>query len=143
MLSRIVVRDKLGTLESSPDSEPAAQIPCQKKFSKQRSDSTPTADDCQKPSTLPILPPCKVLSRLAQDPSADITQSAPTEDENNTSENDGVECSKAHTMLMQFATTESKLDIISQALERGCVGKEGGGCKVRNEAIWKAMDEVT
>ena len=46
-------------------------------------------------------------------------------------------------MLMQFATTEEKLDVISQALEQGCVKKAGGGCKVRNEALWKAIDDVT
>jgi hypothetical protein len=50
-------------------------------------------------------------------------------------ENSGVECSNAHAMLMQFATTKEKLKVISQALEQGCVGKKGGGCKVRNEAI--------
>ena len=90
------------------------------------------------------LAPCKVLSRLAQDPGADVTQpdvegvSIASDQENG-----GVECSKAHSMLMQFATTEEKLDVISQALERGCVKKAGGGCKVRNEAVWKAIDDVT
>lgn len=58
-------------------------------------------------------------------------------------ENGGVECSKAHAMLMQLATTEQKLDVVSQALERVCVRKAGGGCKVWNEALWKAIDEVT
>ena len=33
--------------------------------------------------------------------------------------------------------------MVSQALEYGCVGKSGGGCKLRNEVIWKAMDDVT
>ena len=46
-------------------------------------------------------------------------------------------------MLMRFAISEEKLDVVSQALESGCVGKPGGGCKVRNEVIWKAMDHVT
>lgn len=46
-------------------------------------------------------------------------------------------------MLMQLATTEQKLDVVSQALERVCVRKAGGGCKVWNEALWKAIDEVT
>jgi hypothetical protein len=44
---------------------------------------------------------------------------------------------------MQFATTEEKLDVISETLERGCVKRAGGGCKVRNESIWKAIDDVT
>jgi hypothetical protein len=42
-----------------------------------------------------------------------------------------------------FALSEEKLDVVSQALEYGCVGKSGGGCKVRNEVIWKVMDDVT
>jgi hypothetical protein len=88
------------------------------------------------------LPPCKVLTRLAEDPSADVTQPVAAGDNADKHENGGVECSKAHAMLMQFATTEEKLEVISQALERGCVGKKGGGCKVRNEAMWKAMDEI-
>jgi hypothetical protein len=46
-------------------------------------------------------------------------------------------------MLMRFAVSEAKLDLISQALERGCVKKASGGCKVRNEDIWKAIDDVT
>jgi hypothetical protein len=89
------------------------------------------------------LPPCKVLTRLAENPNADITQSVETDEPHDEKDDDGVECSKAHSMLMQFATTEEKLDTISLALERGCVGKKSGGCKVRNEAIWKAMDDVT
>jgi hypothetical protein len=94
-----------------------------------------------KPTTS-TLPPCKVLTRLFQDPSTDVTQPI-VKDDNTVEQGDGgVECSQAHAMLMQFATTEEKLDVVSQALERGCVGKKGGGCQVRNEAIWKAMDEV-
>lgn len=90
------------------------------------------------------LSPCKILTRLAEDPSADITQlNTAGWDPGDQEENGGVECSKAHNMLMQFATTEAKLDVISQALEQGCVKKAGGGCKVRNEALWKAMDDVT
>jgi hypothetical protein len=88
------------------------------------------------------LPPCKVLTRLAEDPTADITQPIGKDDDTDEQEIGGVECSKAHAMLMQFATTEEKLEVVSQALERGCVGKKSGGCKVRNEAVWKAMDEV-
>jgi hypothetical protein len=89
------------------------------------------------------LPPCKVLTRLAENPSADITQPLVTGEQHDDGDNDGVECSKAHNMLMQFATSEEKLDKISQALERNCRGKKGGGCKVPNEAMWKAIDDVT
>jgi hypothetical protein len=89
------------------------------------------------------LAPCKVLTRLAEDPSADVTQPIASGENVDDQETDGVECSNAHAMLMQFATTEDKLEVISQALERGCVGKKGGGCKVRNEAIWQVIDDVT
>lgn len=117
---------------------------CQNKSSSQWvnkiADSEGTTKD--KPITL-TLAPCKVLTRLAEDPSVDVTQPIVSAENVDDHENGGVECSKAHTMLMQFATTEEKLDVISQALERGCVGKKGGGCKVRNEAIWQAIDDVT
>lgn len=88
------------------------------------------------------LSPCKLLTRLAKDPGADVRQSSTEGWNAGDDETGGVECSKAHNMLMQFATTEEKLDVISHALEQGCVKKAGGGCKVRNEAIWKAIDDV-
>lgn len=94
------------------------------------------------PSLTVKLSPCKILSRLAEDPGADVTQPSTEGGDPSDQEIGGVECSKAHNMLMQFATTEQKLDTISLALEQGCVKKAGGGCKVRNEAIWKAMDDV-
>merc|ERR1711900_34189 len=97
----------------------------------------------ESPSLTVQLAPCKILTRLAVDPCADVTQ--PNKERGNAGDQEigGVECSKAHAMLMQFATTEEKLDVISQALEQGCVKKAGGGCKVRNEALWKAIDDVT
>jgi len=97
-------------------------------------------------ASLPItapLAPCKVLSRLAVDPGADVTQPNMEGEISDDQENGGVECSKAHNMLMRFAISEEKLDVISQALEHGCVKNVTGGCKVRNEAIWKAIDDVT
>lgn len=89
------------------------------------------------------LPPCQILSRLAEDPTTDVTQTNSDDWESGEPENGGVECSQAHKLLMQFATTEEKLDVVSKALERGCVKKAGGGCKVKNEALWKAIDAVT
>jgi hypothetical protein len=46
---------------------------------------------------------------------------------------------------MQFGTTEEKLDKISQALEEGCRVNKGPncGCRVRNEIIWKAIDDLS
>jgi hypothetical protein len=89
------------------------------------------------------LAPCKVLTRLAEDPSADITQGCGTGGTTDEQDDGGVECSTAHAMLMRFATSEDKLAVVSRALEYGCVGKSDGGCKMRNEFIWKAMDDVT
>ncbi|KAH6704202.1 hypothetical protein BKA61DRAFT_184338 [Leptodontidium sp. MPI-SDFR-AT-0119] len=95
------------------------------------------------PSLTIQLAPCKILTRLAENPSVDVTQLNIVGGNAGDQEIGGVECSKAHSMLMQFATTEEKLDVISQALEQGCVKNAGGGCKVRNEALWKAIDDVT
>jgi hypothetical protein len=58
-------------------------------------------------------------------------------------EADGVECYKAYKMLIQFVMTEEKLDTISRALESGCTKSSKGGRKIRNEAIWKAVDDVS
>lgn len=88
-------------------------------------------------------PPYEVLTRLAENPSSDITQIVETGEQSDDQDADGVECSKAHNMLMQFATSEEKLNTISRMLEGGCVGKKDGGCKVRNEVIWRAIDETT
>jgi hypothetical protein len=89
------------------------------------------------------LAPCKLMSRLAENPSADLTQIGVSNHQVEEDEADGVECSKAYKMLIQFVTTEEKLDTISRALESGCTRGLKGGCKVRNEAIWKAIDDVT
>jgi hypothetical protein len=101
------------------------------------------APSCKSLATSTTLPSCKVLTRLAEDPGADITQGFSAGGTADEQDDGGVECSTAHAMLMRFATSEDKLNVVSQALEYGCVGKSGGGCKVRNEVIWKAMDEVT
>jgi hypothetical protein len=55
-----------------------------------------------------------------------------------------MECSEAYRTLMQFATSDEKLDQITTILEEGCVANEGskGGCRVKNSAILKALDKV-
>ncbi|KAH7412701.1 hypothetical protein BKA64DRAFT_637393 [Cadophora sp. MPI-SDFR-AT-0126] len=113
---------------------------CRKECNSQRLNAFSESKDID---TSLRLPPCKVLTRLAENPSADITQSLVTGEQHDDRVDDGVECSKAHNMLMQFATSEEKLDRISQALERSCLGRKGGGCKVPNAAMWKAIDDVT
>jgi hypothetical protein len=54
---------------------------------------------------------------------------------------DGVECGAAYKLLMQYATSEEKLDEIAKALERGCTMTEGrSGCRVKNKVVWKVLD---
>jgi hypothetical protein len=83
------------------------------------------------------------MSRLAENPSTDLTQIELSDHHVEEDEAEGVECSKAYKMLIQFVTSEEKLDTISRALESGCTKGSKGGCKVRNEVIWKAMDAVS
>jgi hypothetical protein len=47
-------------------------------------------------------------------------------------------------MLMQFATTEDRLDTVALALENGCVANKGpgGGCKVPNKVVWMTLDDI-
>ena len=94
--------------------------------------------------------PCKLATRLASNGNADIAKSAfdihdvAISDEEIEREEDGVECSKALRMLSGFATTEEKLENVARALENGCVPVNGkkGRCKVKNESLWTALDEV-
>lgn len=94
--------------------------------------------------------PCQLLSLLAENPSADITQVSPsTRSEkqpckNSTPEDcssDGVECFTAYKMLMHYATSEEKMESIATALESGCTPSATGGCKVRNSVVWKVLDQ--
>ena len=91
--------------------------------------------------------PCKLRTHLAVNPRADITQIITTSDDAEPGPdivNDGVPCSRAYRMLMHYATTEQKLDAITDVLEEGCVpdAGPGGGCKVKSTTIWKALDRV-
>ncbi|KAM7191502.1 hypothetical protein V8F33_008853 [Rhypophila sp. PSN 637] len=77
------------------------------------------------------LGPCKLLSRLAEDPQEDIT---PAETE------EGVECKEAYEMLMRYAAFEDKMDYVARALETGCTSTGKGGCAVKKRVIWEALD---
>lgn len=113
--------------------------------------SKPCAKGCsspasQSPQTEHMRAPCKLLTLLAENPAADITQvPLPPDSSQGRCEDNagGVECSKAYTMLMHYATSEEKMDSIAKALEEGCTLSNGGGCKVKNSAIWGALDKVT
>ncbi|KAH6988623.1 hypothetical protein EDB80DRAFT_172900 [Ilyonectria destructans] len=90
-------------------------------------------------------PPCKLLSRLAENPGADLTQISvlPAADELVPAaggDAEGVECAKAYEMLMRFATSEEKIDDVAKALENGCTSNGQGGCAVKKKAIWQVLD---
>jgi hypothetical protein len=44
-------------------------------------------------------------------------------------------------MLIQYATSEEKMDKIAVALESGCTPSATGGCKVKKSVVWKLLDE--
>jgi len=102
----------------------------------------------ERTTTSPPSAPCKLLTHLNANPSADITQMLTASDEeeemNPTCADDGIPCSRAYRMLMHYATTETKLDAVAHILEEGCVPNAGpgGGCKVKNTTMWKALDGV-
>ncbi|KAK4168215.1 hypothetical protein QBC43DRAFT_116016 [Cladorrhinum sp. PSN259] len=91
--------------------------------------------------------PCKLLSLLAENPSADITQvtadpsSADPLQGTVHSEGD-VECGKAYEMLMRYATSEEKMDYVARALETGCTPTGQGACAVKKKVIWEALDAM-
>ena len=91
--------------------------------------------------------PCKLLTRLAEDPGADITQipdapslAEPPQDA--ACHGGGVECRKAYEMLIPYATSEEKMDYIARALESGCTLNGKGGCAVKSDVIWQALDDM-
>jgi hypothetical protein len=93
-----------------------------------------------------ITSPCKLLSLLAENPAADVSQvplprleKVPYDDISK--EDTGVECSVAYKLLMQYATSDGRVNKIAAALESGCTPSASGGCKVKKSAMWKVLDE--
>ncbi|KAF2477484.1 uncharacterized protein BDR25DRAFT_338335 [Lindgomyces ingoldianus] len=86
--------------------------------------------------------PCKLLTRLAENPEVDITQIPLPSFTNDIPEVDevGVECGRAYQMCMQYAKTEQEMDEIVVALEKGCTPLAEGGCRVRNDVVWGVLD---
>lgn len=94
--------------------------------------------------------PCKLVTLLTKNPATDITQ-VPLSTQSNYEPcetgkpedcgSDGVECSSAYKMLMQYATSDEKMDRIAVALESGCTPSAQGGCKVKKSVVWKVLDE--
>ncbi|KAK4232980.1 hypothetical protein C8A03DRAFT_48321 [Achaetomium macrosporum] len=89
--------------------------------------------------------PCKLLSLLAENPAADITQvtahPSSVDPLQGTVHSEGdVECGKAYEMLMRYATSEEKMDYVARALETGCTSTGQGACAVKKNVIWEALD---
>lgn len=63
--------------------------------------------------------------------------------EDGESTNGDVECSKAYQMVMPFATSNLKMEALSQKLKEGCVvDKKCGGCKVKANVMWEILDNA-
>jgi hypothetical protein len=56
-------------------------------------------------------------------------------------DSDGVECSTAYRTLMQYATSQDKMNRITAALDYGCTPSGTGGCKVKSSVMWEVLDE--
>ncbi|OCK98352.1 uncharacterized protein K441DRAFT_604248 [Cenococcum geophilum 1.58] len=78
--------------------------------------------------------PCKLLTLLAKNPATNIIK---PED----CSSDSIECSTAYKILMQYATSDEKMDKIAAALESGCTLSAAGGCKVKKSVVWTVLDE--
>lgn len=98
------------------------------------------------PSHVKQTPPCKLLTRLAGNQSADVTQvtnpPSSTTPVLEASCGGDVQCRKAYEVLMHYATSEEKLDYVAETLEKGCVADGKGGCAVKPAALWQALDNM-
>lgn len=104
--------------------------------------SVPEASSTSQPPA-----PCKLLTLVAADPGADITQIPRISDEGELDPvrvPGGISCSSAYRMLMHHATTESKVDVVAHVLEEGCTpsAEPGQGCMIKDKTIWKALDDI-
>ena len=91
--------------------------------------------------------PCQLVSRLAENPAADITQipvrpssADPLKDAQHYGGD--VECGKAYEMLMHYATSEEKMEHVARALEGGCTSTGKGNCVVKKNVVWEALDSM-
>ncbi|KAK0741590.1 hypothetical protein B0T21DRAFT_359714 [Apiosordaria backusii] len=92
------------------------------------------------------VPSCKLLTRLAENPAADITMVPAPLDSGELPQGaacDGdIECRKAYDMLIPYAVSEEKMDYVARALEGGCKAKGNGGCAVKSNVILQALDHM-
>jgi hypothetical protein len=83
-------------------------------------------------------PPCMTISHILSQPNI---ESGKLEAGEITS--DDVECSRAHQMVMPFATSNYKMETISLKLKEGCViDKKCGGCKVKANVMWEILESA-
>lgn len=97
----------------------------------------------RRPSQVPPAP-CKLLARFAANPSSDVTQIlAGSETGSKLDGADGAfPCESAYKLLMQYATSEEKLEALSRTLEGGCIPNSDGGCQVKNETVSQALLDI-
>jgi hypothetical protein len=96
----------------------------------------------------PRISPCKLLSLLTENPTADLAQVAvqpasaddPPQGTAAAHAEGDVECGRAYEMLMRYATSEEKMDHVARALEAGCTPTGQGGCAVRKKVVWEVLD---
>lgn len=106
-------------------------------------DSEPMRPQFAESLSVTPLAPCNLISHLGANPSADITQiPILAKGTNDLDEREGVECSRAYQMLMPYGTTVAKLDNIALTLETGCRKNSSGGCSIRKDYMYKALDEL-
>jgi hypothetical protein len=86
-------------------------------------------------------PPCKLLSHLTTDDTAQAI--APSDDEmDSMSTEDGVPCSTAYKLLRRHATSDDKIDALARVLEGGCAPDSKGGCKVKHKIVAEALVDM-
>ncbi|KAG0133624.1 hypothetical protein HOY82DRAFT_584408 [Tuber indicum] len=104
----------------------------------------PTERDPPTPAEpCPSKTPCKLARALAANPHIDIAQlPTPADGQAEARTSDKTSCGKATQMLLQFATSEEKVQAVAGVLEAGCVQDGKGGCSVENKVMLEALDRV-
>ncbi|KAG0643248.1 hypothetical protein HOY80DRAFT_1033694 [Tuber brumale] len=113
----------------------------------QQPEPTPPPTECDPPTQAePCLSkaPCKFARALAANPHIDIAllQTPADGQAEGRTTSDKTPCGKATQMLLQFATSEEKLQTLAGVLEVGCVQDGTGGCSVENKLMLEALDRV-
>lgn len=104
--------------------------------------STAPLEDISKLSQRGSPPPCKLLSRLTTDDTAQAIAPSDDELEDPMSTEDGVPCSTAYKLLRRHATSDEKIDALARVLEGGCAPDSKGGCKVKHKIVAEALVDM-